>query len=175
MRPRLVVYIYAIKTNRLISRTGPCWGGLEYLHRSPCESWRNAVSDETVIYGCWSSVTRPVCDCTVSYRPVLSSERAPYRKNNNWCSVTWPVGDCTASYRRVFSSERAPYRKNDNWSWVTWPVSDCTVSYWTVLSSERKNHKEIVTKERIRIKSGHGSLKGARYQDELVDWLSAVR
>jgi hypothetical protein len=45
------------------------------------------------------------------------------------------------------------------WSSVTWPVSGCTVSYRPVLSSERppykKNNKEIVTKEGIRIKSGH--------------------
>jgi hypothetical protein len=34
------------------------------------------------MYGYWSSVTCPVSDCTVSYRPVLSSERAAYRKNN---------------------------------------------------------------------------------------------
>jgi hypothetical protein len=39
------------------------------------------VSDETVMYGYWSLVAWPVSDCTVSYRPVLSSERAPYRKN----------------------------------------------------------------------------------------------
>jgi hypothetical protein len=49
-------------------------------------------------------------------------------------------------------------------------VSDCTVSYRPVLSSERapfrKNNKAIVTKERIRIKSGHGPQKGALYQDE---------
>jgi hypothetical protein len=31
-----------------------------------------------VMYGYWSSVAWPVSDCTVSYRPVLSSERAPY-------------------------------------------------------------------------------------------------
>jgi hypothetical protein len=37
----------------------------------------NTVSDETVMYSYWTSVTWPV-----SYRPVLSSERAPYRKNN---------------------------------------------------------------------------------------------
>jgi hypothetical protein len=57
-------------------------------------------------------------------------------------------------------------------------LSDCTVSYRPVLSSERapyrKNNKAIVTKERIRIKSGHGPQRGARYQDELVDWPSAV-
>jgi hypothetical protein len=34
------------------------------------------------MYGYWSSVAWPVCDCTVSYRPVLSSKRAPYRKKN---------------------------------------------------------------------------------------------
>jgi hypothetical protein len=55
------------------------------------------------MYGYWSSVIRPVSDCTVSYRPVLSSERATYRKNN----------------------------------------------------------KVIVTKEKIRIKSGHGPQKGS--------------
>jgi hypothetical protein len=47
------------------------------------------------------------------------------------------------------------------------------LSYRPVLSSERgpykKNNKAIVTKERIRIKSGHGPQRGARYQDELVD------
>jgi hypothetical protein len=63
-----------------------CGGGLEYLHLSPASRKRrrrgNTVSDETVMYGYWSSVTRPVSDCTVSYRPVFSSERAPYRKNN---------------------------------------------------------------------------------------------
>jgi hypothetical protein len=62
---------------------------------------------------------------------------------------------------------------------VTWSVSDCTVSYRPVLSSERasyrKNNKAIVTKERIRIKSGHGPQRRARYQDEVVDCLSAVR
>jgi hypothetical protein len=65
------------------------------------------------------------------------------------------------------------------WSSVTWPVSDCTVSYRPVLSSERasyrKNSKAIVTRERIRIKSSHGPQGGSRYQDELVDWPSAVR
>jgi hypothetical protein len=53
------------------------------------------------------------------------------------------------------------------------------VSYRPVLSSERalyrKNNKAIITKERIRIKSGHGPQRRARYQDELVDWPSAVR
>jgi hypothetical protein len=77
----------------------------------------NTVSDETVMYCYWSSVTWPVNDCTVSNRPVFSSERAPYRKNN----------------------------------------------------------KAIVTKERVRIKSDHGPQRGARYQDELVDWPSAVK
>jgi hypothetical protein len=54
------------------------------------------------------------------------------------------------------------------WSSVTWPVSDCTVSYRPVLSSERppyrKNNKAIVTKESIRLKSGHGLQRGARYR-----------
>jgi hypothetical protein len=40
------------------------------------------------------------------------------------------------------------------------------------LSSERasykKNNKAIVTKESIKIKSGHGPQKGAQYQGELV-------
>jgi hypothetical protein len=53
------------------------------------------------------------------------------------------------------------------------------IYYRPVLSSERapnrKNNKAIVTKERIRIKSGHGPQRGARYQDELVDCPSAVR
>jgi hypothetical protein len=48
----------------------------------------------------------------------------------------------TGSYRPVLSSEREPYKKNS---------------------------KAVVTKERIRIKSGHGPQRGARYQDELVD------
>jgi hypothetical protein len=52
-------------------------------------------------------------------------------------------------------------------------VRDYTVSYRPVLSSERapyrKKNKAIVTKEGIRIKSGHGPQTGARYQDELVD------
>jgi hypothetical protein len=95
----------------------PCGGGLEYLHRSPASHKRrrrgNTVSVETVMYGYWSSVTWPVSDCTVGHRPVLSSERAPYRKNN----------------------------------------------------------KATVTKKKIRIKSVHGPQRGARYQDELVDWL----
>jgi hypothetical protein len=56
---------------------------------------------------------------------------------------------------------------------MTWPVSVGTLNYRPVLSSERahnrKNNKTIVTKERIRIKSGHGPQRGARYQDELVD------
>jgi hypothetical protein len=77
----------------------------------------NTVSDDTVMYGYWSSETWPVSDCTVSYRPIFSSERAPNGKNN----------------------------------------------------------KAIVTKERIRIKSGHVPQRGSRYQDELVDWSSAVR
>jgi hypothetical protein len=38
-----------------------------------------------------------------------------------------------------------------------------------------QEEQQIVIKERIRIKSGHGSQRGARYQEELVDWLSAVR
>jgi hypothetical protein len=56
----------------------------------------------------------------------------------------WPDQSAIAllSYRLVLSSERAPYRKNN---------------------------KAIVTKERIRIKSGHGPQRGARYQDELVE------
>jgi hypothetical protein len=41
------------------------------------------------------------------------------------------------------------------------------------LSSERapytKNNRAIVTKERIKIKAGHGPKRGARYQHELVD------
>jgi hypothetical protein len=48
-------------------------------------------------------------------------------------------------------------------------ISHCTISYRPVLSSERapyrENNKAIVTKERIRIKSGHGPQRGARYQD----------
>jgi hypothetical protein len=48
------------------------------------------------------------------------------------------------------------------------PVSDCTVKLRTH-PLVRKNNKAIVTKERIRIKSGHRPQKGARYQDELVD------
>jgi hypothetical protein len=39
----------------------------------------------------------------------------------------------------------------------------------------RKWKQAIVTKKRIRIKSGHGPQRGVRYQDELVDWPSAVR
>jgi hypothetical protein len=39
----------------------PCGGGLEYLHRCPASRKRrlkgNTVSDETVMYGYWSSVT----------------------------------------------------------------------------------------------------------------------
>jgi hypothetical protein len=66
----------------------------------------------------------------------------------------------------------------DYWFWVTWPVSDCTVSYRPVLSSERapyrKNNTAIATRERIKIQSGHGPQKGARYQDEMVDWPSAI-
>jgi hypothetical protein len=56
-----------------------------------------------------------------------------------------------------------------------WPykVTDCTESYRPVLSSERalygKNNKVIVTKERAKIRSGHGPQRGAQYQDELVD------
>jgi hypothetical protein len=61
--------------------------------------------------------------------------------------MTWPVSVGTLNYRPVLSSERAPYSKN----------------------------KTIVTKKRIRIKSGHGPQRGARYQDELVDWPSTVR
>jgi hypothetical protein len=37
----------------------------------------NTVSDETVKYGYWSLISRLVSDCTVNYRPVLSSGRAP--------------------------------------------------------------------------------------------------
>jgi hypothetical protein len=60
-----------------------------------------------------------------------------------WSSVTDQSGsDCTVSNRLVLSSERAPYRKNN---------------------------KAIITKERIRIKSGLGLQREARYQDELVD------
>jgi hypothetical protein len=75
----------------------------------PARRRRNTVSNETVMYGYWSSVTWPASDCTVSYSPVLSSERAPYRKNN----------------------------------------------------------KAIVTKERIRIKSGHGPQRGV---DTKTNW-----
>jgi hypothetical protein len=57
-------------------------------------------------------------------------------------------------------------------------TAQCT-SYRPVLSSERtpykKNNKAFVTKERIRIKSGHRSQRESRYQDELVDWPTAVR
>jgi hypothetical protein len=52
-------------------------------------------------------------------------------------------------------------------------LPDCTVSYRPVLSSERtpyrNNNKAIVTKERIRIKSGYWPQRGTQYQDELVD------
>jgi hypothetical protein len=34
----------------------PCGGGLEYLHRKRRHKG-NTVSDETVMYGYWSSVT----------------------------------------------------------------------------------------------------------------------
>jgi hypothetical protein len=45
---------------------------------------KNGTQSQTrrVRDGYWSSVTWPVSGCTVSCRPVLSSERAPYRKNN---------------------------------------------------------------------------------------------
>jgi hypothetical protein len=60
-----------------------------------------------------------------------------------YCSILL-MGDLivfTVSYRPVLLSERAPYRKNN---------------------------KAIVTKEMIRIKSGHWPQRGARYQEELV-------
>jgi hypothetical protein len=37
----------------------------------------NTVSDETVKYGYWALITWLVSDCTVNYRPVFSSEKAP--------------------------------------------------------------------------------------------------
>jgi hypothetical protein len=63
-----------------------CGGGLE-CRNVIFESFKrrrmgSTVSDETVMYDYWSSVTWPVSDCSVSYRPVLSSERASCRKNN---------------------------------------------------------------------------------------------
>jgi hypothetical protein len=63
-------------------------------------------------------------------------------------------------------------------------VSDETVmcGYWPSVSLVRslrahytKWKQAIVTNERTRIKSGHGPQRGAQYQDELVDWLSAAR
>jgi hypothetical protein len=42
----------------------------------------NTVSDETVKYGYWVLMTWLVSDCTVNYRPVFSSDRAPWKKNN---------------------------------------------------------------------------------------------
>jgi hypothetical protein len=44
------------------------------------------------MYGYWSSVTSPVSDCAVSYRPVLSSEKVPYRKNNKASVTTERIG-----------------------------------------------------------------------------------
>jgi hypothetical protein len=65
------------------------------------------------------------------------------------------------------------------WSSVIWPVSGCTVKLQTrplfresALQEEKQSNCHY---ERIRIKSGHGPHRGARYQDELVDWPSAVR
>jgi hypothetical protein len=42
----------------------------------------NTVSHETVKYGYWVLLTWLVSECTVNYRPVFSSERAPWKKNN---------------------------------------------------------------------------------------------
>jgi hypothetical protein len=56
--------------------------------------------------------------------------------------LRWRGAAATLNYRAILTSERAPYRKKN---------------------------KAIVTKEMIRIKSGHGPQRGARYQDELVD------
>jgi hypothetical protein len=36
--------------------------------------------DETVKYGYWALITRLVSDCTVNYRPVFSSEKAPSKE-----------------------------------------------------------------------------------------------
>jgi hypothetical protein len=41
----------------------------------------NTVSDEAVEYG-WAIMTWLVSDYTVNYRPVFSSERAPWKQNN---------------------------------------------------------------------------------------------
>jgi hypothetical protein len=52
-------------------------------------------------------------------------------------------------------------------------INSTQLNYRPVLSSERvlyrKKKQAIVTKERIRIKSGHGPQKGARYQDKAVN------
>jgi hypothetical protein len=61
--------------------------------------------------------------------------------------VTWPDTYCTASYSPVLPSERAPYRKNN----------------------------KIIVKRKEKIKSDHGPQRGARCQDELIEWLSAAR
>jgi hypothetical protein len=48
-------------TSLRVKRYSPCGGGLEYFHRSYASRKRrqkgNTVSDETVMYGYWSSVT----------------------------------------------------------------------------------------------------------------------
>jgi hypothetical protein len=65
----------------VVSVTDPYGRILGFLDRSRKRRQKgNTVSNETVMHSYWSSVTWPVSDCTVSYRPVLSSERAPYRK-----------------------------------------------------------------------------------------------
>jgi hypothetical protein len=87
---------------------------------------------------------------TANYRPLLSSERAPYMKikesnchsnvtsghllqegwdtKTNWptdrrsqCNLKLNLRHCTANYRPVLSSERAPYMKNKPNVWSPAP------------------------------------------------------
>jgi hypothetical protein len=71
---------------RNLMGTSPCRGWLEYLHRSPCEP-KEATKGEHSLRWDGNAWLLVLSDWTVSYRPVLPSERAPY-KNNHKAIVT---------------------------------------------------------------------------------------
>jgi hypothetical protein len=72
--------------------TTPCGGGLVVAASRKRRQKGNAVSDETVKYGYWALITWPVSDCTVNYRPVFSSEKAPSKEEQDTNLVKGPKG-----------------------------------------------------------------------------------
>jgi hypothetical protein len=118
-----------------------------------------------------------MCHCTANYRPVLSSERAPYimdKESNchsNKCNI-WSPAPKGAGHQ----DELADWPSVVMWLWLR--LRNCTVNYRPVLSSEMalQNNEPQLSKRKSQgeRKIGCGSQMGAWHQNGLADWLSVV-